>query len=112
MLAFWLLKGFPAHKVPRYIAAQLFGAFIACGFVYLQYKQEFEATYTLLMEVAPQTIFTPQGPAGVFGLFPNPGQNLGFVFINEFVVNFILAVLGKLTLSAKLFAITPITQLT
>lgn len=60
-IAFWLLKGFPASKVPRYILSQLIGAFIACGFVYLQYKQEFEATYTLLMEVAPQTIFTPQG---------------------------------------------------
>jgi glycerol uptake facilitator-like aquaporin len=31
-------RGFPARKAPFYILAQIFGAFVACFVVYLQYR--------------------------------------------------------------------------
>ena len=30
--------------------------------------------------------FTPNGPAGIFGLYTQPGANLGYVLANEFFV--------------------------
>lgn len=30
-------------------------------------------------------MFTPNGPGGIFGLYVNPGSNLGYVAFNEFV---------------------------
>ena len=30
--------------------------------------------------------FTPSGPAGIFGMYAQPGANLGVVFANEFFV--------------------------
>lgn len=59
---------FLSCRVPRYILSQLLGAFLACGFVYLQYRQEFQATYAILIEAAPESIFTPQG-VRFFSLF-------------------------------------------
>ncbi|OBZ67055.1 hypothetical protein A0H81_13012 [Grifola frondosa] len=38
-------------------------------------------------------MFTSSGPAGIFALYANPGAHLGFVFVNEFVCDFILALL-------------------
>lgn len=34
--------------------------------------------------------FTPNGPAGIIALYLTPGSPLGYVFINEFVVDFVL----------------------
>ncbi|KAI0371076.1 aquaporin-like protein [Pilatotrama ljubarskyi] len=87
------------HKLPplkalRYIIAQIFGAYIACLLVYIQYKQYIHAavdalkangTYDLVM-------FTPTGPGGIFGLYVNAGANLGYVLVNEFVCDFILGI--------------------
>ena len=36
------------------------------------------------------TMFTSSGPGGIFGLYVNPGSNLGYVLVNEFVCDFIL----------------------
>jgi len=33
-------------------------------------------------------IFTVAGPAGIFAIYPNKGVNLGFTFLNEFVIDF------------------------
>ena len=30
--------------------------------------------------------FTPNGAAGIFALYAAPGANLGFIFVNEFMV--------------------------
>ena len=35
-------------------------------------------------------MFTPNGPGGIFGLYVNPGSNLGYVVLNEFVCDFVL----------------------
>ncbi|KAI0768697.1 aquaporin-like protein [Trametes elegans] len=76
----------------RYIIAQILGAYIACLLVYIQYKQllhvaidelKAKGTYDTMM-------FTPNGPGGIFGLYVNPGSDLGYVFINEFVCDFVL----------------------
>lgn len=90
----------------RYIFSQIFGAYVACLIVYLQWKP------TLLVSSHPMSIeraganlvvtlrqeveaaleaagkldailFTPSGPAGIFALYVAPGANLGNVFANE-----------------------------
>ena len=35
--------------------------------------------------VYDETIFTPNGPAGIFALYLLPGQEIGWAFLNEFV---------------------------
>jgi glycerol uptake facilitator-like aquaporin len=37
-IAFATFRGFPWKKVPQYIIAQIFGAYLACLVIYLQYK--------------------------------------------------------------------------
>jgi len=46
--------------------------------------QEMEAA--LLGAGMEAEIFTAEGPAGIFAIYPNKGVNLGFTFLNEFVV--------------------------
>jgi len=91
-IVFAMFRGFPWSKVPRYIISQILGAYIACLMIYLQYKD----TIHLLEEGLAATgksalMFTPNGPAGIFGLYPNPGKPLGIIFFNEFVIDFVLA---------------------
>jgi len=93
-VAFALFKGFPWKKVPFYIVAQVFGAFLGALVVYVQYKQPLDAL-TQAAEASPggvASVFSPAGPAGNFAFFTSPGQSLGYVFINEFVAN---VVMGK-----------------
>jgi len=88
-----LFKGFPPLKAVRYIVAQILGGYLACLFIYLQYRTfllGIEAEIPAAMLAAIQ--FTPNGPAGIFGLYLQPGSNLGHVFVNEFVVDFMLAI--------------------
>ncbi|KAI0743403.1 aquaporin-like protein [Daedaleopsis nitida] len=88
-----LFKKFPVWKGVRYIIAQIFGSYLACMVVYVQYKQlihlaveglQAAGTYDTLM-------FTPNGPGGIFGFYVTPGSNLGYVALNEFVCDFVLA---------------------
>lgn len=40
-------------------------------------------------------IFTVEGPAGIFAVYPNKGVNLGFTFLTEFVVvSYVLSMYG------------------
>lgn len=73
----------------QYILAQTFGAFLAALAVYGQYKQQLDGIHAALVAGGAQTqalIFTNKGPAGVLALFTAPGQDLGSVFLNEFLV--------------------------
>ena len=36
-------------------------------------------------ELYDSTMFTSQGPGGIFGLYATSGVHLGYVFVNEFV---------------------------
>ena len=93
------------HDGPvRYIAAQIFGAYIACLLVYVQWKDlivvSIEKTRSLTLthvylKLAEEGLaarglldglqFTPTGPGGIIALYTQPGANLGRVFLNEFV---------------------------
>jgi len=83
---------FPYWKIPFYIVSQIIGAFVACLTVYLVYRDiiwELEATLAAAGTLASVN-FTPQGPAGIFGLYVSPDANLGAVFWTEFSCDFIL----------------------
>jgi len=92
-IAFAVFKGFPWRKVPQYIIAQIFGAFIACLVVYGTYKQDLVAITLEMSILAPQDIFSAAGPAGVFALFTQPGQGLGYVFMNEIFASTLLSLI-------------------
>ena len=98
------------------MVAQIFGSYIACLLVYVQYKQLIHvrifpystclSSSTKVLTGVLQTainglklaglydslMFTPNGPGGIFGLYVTPGSNLGYVVLNEFVCDFILGV--------------------
>ncbi|KAJ7612259.1 aquaporin-like protein [Roridomyces roridus] len=76
-----------------YICSQIFGGYIACLLIYVQYStmiKGIEAATPAATLAAIQ--FTPNGPAGIFGNYLLPGSNIGHVFVNEFVVDFLLGV--------------------
>jgi len=88
--AIW--NGFPWKKVLPYIVAQILGSYFACLLIYGQYR-------TTLIEIEENLIktglydaiqFTPNGVAGIFGLYTMPGANLRDVFMNEFFTDFFL----------------------
>jgi len=89
-----VFKGFPPIKGLRYIVAQIFGAYIACLLIYVQYKDLISlvdrglAARGLLESVQ----FTPNGTGGIFALYTLPGANLSRVFLNEFVTDTILSI--------------------
>lgn len=87
-----VLRGFPIGKALRLVVAQIFGSYIACLLVYVQYKQLIHTAINALKEAGQYEtlMFTPNGPGGIFGLYVNPGSNLGYVVLNEFVCDFIL----------------------
>ncbi|KAL7281161.1 hypothetical protein ACG7TL_004469 [Trametes sanguinea] len=87
-----VFHGLPPFKAFRYIIFQIFGAYIACLLVYVQYKQLIHAAVDALQEKGTYDamMFTSSGPAGIFGLYVNPGSNLGYVLLNEFVCDFVL----------------------
>ncbi|KAJ7066318.1 aquaporin-like protein [Mycena amicta] len=86
--------GFPPLKGLRYIFSQILGGYIACLLVYVQYKTLFVDAELALLAAGPgvsEAIFyTPNGPAGILALSLQPGSNIGQVFVNEFVVDFML----------------------
>lgn len=71
----------------RYIIAQILGGYIACLLIYVQWHDLIKESELVLAAAGTldATLFTPQGPAGAFGLYVIPGLNLGGVFLNEFV---------------------------
>lgn len=94
-IAFWLLRGFPARKIPRYIISQVFGGFLACCCVWGLYREPINEIVELLRASGggDAAIFTPTGPAGIFGLLPTPGLELRYAFANEFLANVVLSIL-------------------
>lgn len=92
-IAFVVFKQFPPLKALRYIVFQILGAYVACLLVYVQYHDQIKAAEAALEAAgALQALeFTPSGPAGIFGLYVQPGSNLGRVFLNEFICDTLLA---------------------
>jgi len=92
-ITFAIYKGFPWRKVPRYIISQILGGYVACLIVYLQWKGTLIPIEELLASQGKLDAinFTPNGPAGIFGLYTMPGASLGLTFCNEFFVDVFLA---------------------
>ncbi|KAF8802053.1 aquaporin-like protein [Phlegmacium glaucopus] len=113
-IAFVVFKGFPPLKAARYIAAQIVGAIIACALVYNQWKVLIVDAEELLMAAGPAvyaaTQFTPNGPAGIFGLYMLPGQTLARAFLNEFVNCTLLGIVIWSTLDPTNGLVTPLTS--
>ncbi|RDX47984.1 aquaporin-like protein [Lentinus brumalis] len=84
---------FPVLKGLRYIAAQIFGAYIACLLIYVQYKEFIHLAIDGLKASGEYEalMFTPNGPGGIFGFYVPAGSSLGYVILNEFVCDFVLA---------------------
>lgn len=93
-IAFTLFRGFPAKKVPGYIAAQIFGGYIASLLVYAQWRDNIVTLEHALQlkGVLGAIQFTPQGPAGIIALYAPAGAHLGRVFLNEFVTDTFLGI--------------------
>ncbi|EJF58218.1 aquaporin-like protein, partial [Dichomitus squalens LYAD-421 SS1] len=110
-LSFVLFRGFPPLKALRYIVAQILGAYIACLLVYVQYG-DFIHEVTEALRAAGKldaVLFTPNGPAGAFALYVSPGSNLGRVFLNEFVVDFLIGLVIWACLDPTNFSASPTT---
>ncbi|KAG7087155.1 hypothetical protein E1B28_013135 [Marasmius oreades] len=92
-IAFMSFKGFPPLKGLRYILAQIIGAYIACLLIYAQYSDLIHLAEEGLEKagVLDTIMFTPNGPAGAFGLYVLPGTNLVKAFLNEFITDIMLA---------------------
>jgi len=90
-LACW--QGFPWRKVPYYIFAQTFGAFLAACMIYGQYYEQLTAyKENLIAHHLP--VVSSTGPSQVFAPYPLPTQNnQGFLFLIEFFVDSFLAVI-------------------
>ncbi|KAG5353540.1 hypothetical protein C0989_005987 [Termitomyces sp. Mn162] len=73
----------------RYIFAQIVGAYLACLVIYTEWKVLLVDCEAILEQAGQLDAlqFTPNGPAGIFGLYLLPGQTLPRVFLNEFVTD-------------------------
>ncbi|GLB40442.1 putative MIP aquaporin (TC 1.A.8) family protein [Lyophyllum shimeji] len=88
-VSYVVFRGFPPLKAFRYIFAQIVGAYVACLLVYSQWKVLIVQCEAILQSAGKLEAlqFTPNGPAGIFGLYLLPGQTLPRVFLNEFVID-------------------------
>ncbi|ORY10208.1 aquaporin-like protein [Clohesyomyces aquaticus] len=83
--AFW--QGFPWKKVPYYIFAQVFGAFMAGLVLMGQYHEQISEYSAATIAAGKGTVFNG-GPASILCSFPAENQNnLGYLFLIEFFVD-------------------------
>ncbi|KAI0032548.1 aquaporin-like protein [Vararia minispora EC-137] len=108
-VAFVLFKGFPKWKAVRYILVQILGAYVACLLVYVQWHNQIKQVEAALVAngTFDSVVFTSSGPAGISAIYVAPGTNLGFVFVNELVVDFFIAMVIWTTLDPTNFFAPP-----
>ncbi|KAI0028776.1 aquaporin-like protein [Vararia minispora EC-137] len=109
-----LFKGFPKWKGVRsrnvrYILAQILGGYVACLLVYVQWHNQIKQVEAMLIAngTFDSVVFTSSGPAGISGIYVAPGTNLGFVFVNELVADFFIAMVIWTTLDPTNFSAPP-----
>ncbi|GAA5823546.1 hypothetical protein JCM5353_006300 [Sporobolomyces roseus] len=106
-IAFCLFKGFPWRKAPYYIVSQILGAMVGALIVAGIFHDQLALITEELRAVGlGQAVYSAQGPAGLFGLMPAAGQNLGWAFFNEAIGNIFLAILVFSVLDACNFFVT------
>ncbi|KAF7327375.1 Propanediol diffusion facilitator [Mycena kentingensis (nom. inval.)] len=87
-----LFNKFPVVKGIRYILSQIFGAYVACLVIYLQYKHTIHAIEAALPAATKAAVwYTPNGVPGIFANYLLPGSSVGLAFVNEFVADFFIA---------------------
>jgi len=105
-----ITKKFPVWKAAGYIVAQILGGYVASLLVYVQYHKHI-AQATGALEAAgtlSAVMFTPSGPAGIFATYLLPDSNIGQVFLNEFVCDFIFGVVVWAVLDPTNTMVSPI----
>ncbi|KAF2770443.1 aquaporin-like protein [Teratosphaeria nubilosa] len=85
-LCFATWQGFPWRKVPYYIFAQVFGAFMAGLLLMGMYHQQLSAYAAETVAAGLGTVFDG-GPASVLCSFPAADQSLGYLFFIEWFVD-------------------------
>ncbi|KAK0255080.1 hypothetical protein B0A54_05904 [Friedmanniomyces endolithicus] len=85
-ICFATWQGFPWKKVPYYIFAQIFGAFIA-GLLLMGMYWEQLPVYAEATRAAGDGVVFNGGPASVLCAFPSANQSLGYLFLIEFFVD-------------------------
>ncbi|KAH0833310.1 aquaporin-like protein [Lanmaoa asiatica] len=91
-VSFVVLRGFPMRKAAMYILAQVFGAYLACLCIYVQWKDLIEVAEGALIEkgLYGTLMFTPNGPGGIFAFYVLPGANLNRILLNEFMTDLVI----------------------
>ncbi|KAK7685269.1 hypothetical protein QCA50_011632 [Cerrena zonata] len=109
-ISFILFKKFPPLKGLRYIAAQILGGYVACLLIYVQYQHLISLAEGVLAEAGKLDAinFTPNGPAGIFGLYITPGSKMGQVFVNELICDIIIGITIWACLDPTNFMATPV----
>lgn len=91
-ICFAIWQGFPWRKVPHYIFAQIFGAFIAGLFLMAAYWPEIQAAKAIDIKEHGTAVYNG-GVASILCSFPNPNQtNQGYLFFQEFFVDSYIAI--------------------
>lgn len=90
-ISFAVWQGFPWKKVPYYIFSQIFGAFIAGLVVMGMYWPEIQVMKAELLAKG-MPLVANGAPASILCSFPNPNQNMGYVFLTEFFVDSFIGV--------------------
>lgn len=86
-ICFAVWQGFPWKKVPYYIFAQIFGAFVAGLMLVGMYWEQLSA-FAEASKAAGEGLVYNGGPASVLCSFPGATQNnLGYLFFIEFFVD-------------------------
>ena len=93
-LALAVHRGFPWNKVAAYVAAQMLGAFVAAGLVYLTYYDALNH-----FDGGVRQVSGPQGTAGIWATYPQ-------AFVAPFPAGFIDQFVGTALLMLVVLAIS------
>jgi len=109
-IAHCVYRGFPVLTALRYLIAQVLGAYVACLFVYYQYKFIIVQIEATLRErgTLDQLVFTPGGPAGIFAFYLPQGQSLYAGFLNEWISSVFVGIVYWASIDPSNSVITPV----
>lgn len=89
-IALWLYRGFPARKVPSYIAAQVLGATLATLIVYSNYRYSIGLFEGQGLPSSIRSVTGPHATAPMFFTFPQPWLPASSAFLSEAIASAVL----------------------